>query len=386
MSAANLLIFGASARAAAFSALRAGLNPWCADLFADADLAARCSVQRIAARDYPSAFHKIAATAPAGPWMYTGGIENHRDLVWQLARERMLWGNNRRELEAVRSPHALAQALGTAGMPHPALFYEYPERVPSQGRWLIKPWDGAGGAGIHWLRDAPAKPSGGRRVYLQEFIDGDSCAAVYVATDEGTRLVGVTRQLVGDAVCHAGAFQYCGSIGPLPVTETERVAFERLGTVLARAFRLRGLFGVDCVQRDGVPFAVDVNPRYTASVEILEYALAAPLLAHHRAAFDPTADAGNPSVVLQAGRVVGKAILFARQSLTFPGAGPWMTVLRRPIDIWDLPAFADIPHAGEPIEARKPILTFFASGNSVAQCFEALKWIAVDLERWLFGV
>ncbi len=33
----HLLIFGASARAAAFSALRAGLQPWCADLFADAD-------------------------------------------------------------------------------------------------------------------------------------------------------------------------------------------------------------------------------------------------------------------------------------------------------------------------------------------------------------
>ena len=102
MSADNLLIFGASARAAAFSALRAGLNPWCADLFADADLSTRCSVQRVSARDYPQAFHKLATSAPAGPWMYTGGLENHRDLVWQLARDRMLWGNNRRELEAVR--------------------------------------------------------------------------------------------------------------------------------------------------------------------------------------------------------------------------------------------------------------------------------------------
>ena len=31
----SVVIFGASVRAAAFSALRAGLRPWCADLFAD---------------------------------------------------------------------------------------------------------------------------------------------------------------------------------------------------------------------------------------------------------------------------------------------------------------------------------------------------------------
>ena len=53
----NLLIFGASTRAAAFSALRAGLRPWCADLFGDADLVSRCPTIRMPAGDYP---HGIA--------------------------------------------------------------------------------------------------------------------------------------------------------------------------------------------------------------------------------------------------------------------------------------------------------------------------------------
>ncbi len=38
MSAERLLIVGASARAAAFSAMRAGFQPLCADRFADVDL------------------------------------------------------------------------------------------------------------------------------------------------------------------------------------------------------------------------------------------------------------------------------------------------------------------------------------------------------------
>ena len=43
----DLLIFGASCRAAAFSALRCGLRPHCADYFGDRDLAAVCSAERI---------------------------------------------------------------------------------------------------------------------------------------------------------------------------------------------------------------------------------------------------------------------------------------------------------------------------------------------------
>src|SRR5438132_11583565 len=89
----RLLIFGASTRAAAFSALRAGLRPWCADLFADRELRARCPVVRVRARDYPQGFLELAERKVHGPWMYTGGLENRRALVHRLARLRPLWGN-----------------------------------------------------------------------------------------------------------------------------------------------------------------------------------------------------------------------------------------------------------------------------------------------------
>ena len=49
----DLAILGASARAAAQSAIRAGLSPWCADLFADRDLCAMASVARCERHDYP---------------------------------------------------------------------------------------------------------------------------------------------------------------------------------------------------------------------------------------------------------------------------------------------------------------------------------------------
>src|SRR5438094_8454470 len=90
----TIIIFGGSVRAAAFSALKAGLQPWCADLFADADLQACCPTIRIPSSCYPRNFAGLLAKAPPGPWMYTGGLENHPALVKRISSDRSLWGNS----------------------------------------------------------------------------------------------------------------------------------------------------------------------------------------------------------------------------------------------------------------------------------------------------
>src|SRR5687768_13774469 len=106
----NLLIFGASARGAAFSALRAGLRPWCADLFADADLRAVCPVMRLPGR-YPDGFLDLIDVELPGPWMYTGGLENRLRLVSMMSRRRKLWGNVDEALVNARLPGEVARIL-----------------------------------------------------------------------------------------------------------------------------------------------------------------------------------------------------------------------------------------------------------------------------------
>jgi hypothetical protein len=59
--------------------------------------------------------------------------------------------------------------------------------------------------------------------------------------------------------------------------------------------------------------------------------------------------------------------------------------LQHPTDIHEVPAFADIPHSGERIEAGRPILTFFARAGSETACIDTLKLIAQELNGWLFG-
>ena len=97
----SITIVGASARAAAQSALRAGLRPFAGDLFADADLAGACPTVQVP--QYPDGLEGLLASAPAGGWMYTGALENHPDLVDRLAEMRPLWGNRGDVLRRVRA-------------------------------------------------------------------------------------------------------------------------------------------------------------------------------------------------------------------------------------------------------------------------------------------
>jgi predicted ATP-grasp superfamily ATP-dependent carboligase len=378
----NLLIFGASARAAAGSALRAGLQPWCADLFGDRDLQTRCPSIRVPAREYPDVFLELIVRELAGPWMYVGGLENHPWLIQAMAGWRRLWGNERPALNRARSPWRVAEVLERANVPFPAVRRKLGRR-DGPGQWLVKPLYGAGGVGIHFW-------TGGRQrslaydLYLQQYVEGDARAAIFVNDGRLVRLLGMTRQLVGESWLHAARFRYCGSVGPLPLSLDLERAFLRVGSALAVGCPLRGLFGVDCILRDGVPWPVEVNPRYTASVEVLEYATGVAALDLHRRVFDPTAPAVVRHPPVGQPPYVGKAILFARKSLTFPADGPWLASLAASGPVEELPAFADIPQEGEFIKASHPILTFFARAGSVADCLDTLRQIAGDLDRWLW--
>jgi predicted ATP-grasp superfamily ATP-dependent carboligase len=381
MSEPRLLLVGASVRAAAFSALRAGLDPICVDLFADLDLQARCSASRIPASQYPAALRSYARSLTAGPWMYTGALENHPSLVRAIAQERTLWGNDAGVLRKSRSPRFVFDRLQAQDLPCPRLCTN-PTQPPAERRWLLKRRRSAGGAEIRAWNPATQARHWHRGCYLQEQIDGIPAAAVYVSDGASSRLLGVTRQLVGEPWLHAAAFHYCGSVGPWKVNEPLRRALERVGQALVHGCGLRGLFGVDFIVRDGLPWPVEVNPRYTASVEVLEYAGTAAFALHGKTFGFRISDFGFRISDF----IIGKAILYARADLVFPAKGPWCATLANPGPIEWLPAFADIPAAGERIPAGRPILTFFARAATEADCLRALQETARALDRDLFPV
>lgn len=362
----DLLILGASTRAAAFSALRAGLHPFCGDLFADRDLEARCPVAAVPGKCYPEGLMDVARQAPPGPWIYTGGLENRPEIVERISLSRDLWGNPPEVLRRARDPYRVAACLQRAGLPVPALSAS-PEGIVSDGSWLAKPYRSAGGSKIHAWRGR-ALPST-TDYYFQQRVSGPACAAIYVADGKRASLIGFSEQLVGQRFLHARPFAYCGSIAPLGMGPETTAAFMRVGECLAEEFGLLGLFGVDAILHEGLPWIVEINPRYTASVELIEYASGIQLMALHRAVFVQAGPCLSPTKPPHSG-VVGKAILFAPQTLEVPDLQNWMKL---PADLHGMPQVADIPQQGSRIRRGRPILTVFCRAGGREECLEGLQ-------------
>lgn len=365
-----LAIVGASTRSAAASAVRAGFQPLAADLFADADLRRIATATRIS--PYPEGLVDWLRAMEPPVWMYTGALENYPELVDQMAWIAPLWGNPGDVLARVRSPWELASALQDAGLLFPET-RATAEGLPNDGSWLVKTYRGASGSGVReWNCDFGSENDQSTVCYQQR-IGGTPCAAVYVAADGSAQLLGVTRQLIGESWLGAHGFQYCGSIGPWPTSESGKETLVRLGNILAADFELVGLFGVDFMYNDGNVWTLEVNPRYTASVEIIERLSGVSAIQLHSAACGGVGDFATSARRLppKLTNACGKAILFAtsdgRVSQQF---AEWTLAeaLREP---W--PALGDVPPANTLIETGRPILTVFAEGATVESVEQQLR-------------
>jgi len=358
----DILIVGASTRAAAFSAVRCGLRPRCADYFADRDLAAICLVARIDPEDAASEFAAFAETQPPSAWFYTGGLENHPEWVERIARKHRLWGVDAATLRAVRDPLRVAGVLQQAKIPVPTVRLDSRD-LPRDGSWLLKPLKSGGGRGIEPLTDLNQLDSASH--YLQQRIDGPSFSALFIGDRSSACLVGVTRQWIGAL---GSPFLYRGSIGPWPIDARLASRLQSLGDRLVSAFGLVGWFGVDYVLRDGIPWLVEINPRYTASLEIHELASGRSLLAMHRRACEGTSDQdqGDPPARLDSRcpPLIAKLTLYAQQRMI----APEIAVDNEPDRPFDVKTIADVPWPGTPFECGDPVMTILAAGEDLTSC------------------
>ena len=378
---ARVLIVGGSTRAAAWSAVRAGLQPICADLFADLDT--RQVAEIVPVRDFPYSLPEDVARVQADGWFYTGGLENHPDIIERMLRPDApygsLWGTPPAALRLVRDPFWLAETLRAAGLPALEVLPES-SPPPADGTWLQKPLASAGGRAIRVWDQAAALRDFEEPHYFQRRVAGDSCSAVFRARDGQGNCLGATQQLNNLEASRASVpFAYCGSIGPIDqpgssvsLTSESRNTVTRIAKTLAGASGLYGLFGIDFVLDGDRVWVTELNPRYTASMEVLELARRPSLLAvPAESGFKRPLDSPTQADTWAKGPVefVAKAILYARHSF----AALDLTHLMHGESSWHPPHVADVSAPGTVIAAGWPICTVFATGHSPHECFRTLK-------------
>ena len=262
------------------------------------------------------------------------------------------------------------RSLRGRGFPVPETLAAPPAARRLVGQWLVKPRRSGGGHGIHPWRSGAAVPRGS---YLQKRIPGPVGSIVFLADGSRALPLGLSRQIVGEPAFGARGFRYCGSL----LAGTRHPVFEQQNDLLGAAgalaqavteqFGLIGLNGIDFIARHGVPYPIEVNPRYSASMELVERVTGLSLFQLHRAACQGELPAELPAPRIAA----GKAIVFARRDVIVGNALRWTVA-------GDV---ADVPHPGERILAGHPICTVFAGGADPAVCLERLKAAAERIYR-----
>ena len=359
---------GVSTRAAAESAARAGFDVTAIDAFGDLDQhpAVRSLVlphddgAQFTAQAAAEAVRDIAADAA----VYLSPFENHTRAIDALALGRELWGNPPNVLRRVRDPFLLAGVLRRRGFAAPLTRVDVP-REPRSKEWLVKPFRSGGGHGVRpWTPDTTVLPG----FYAQERIDGVSASIVFVAARGRAVPLGISRQLIGDAAFGASGYRYCGNVLASADDEviTERVveSLIALARNVTEQFGLIGLNGIDCLVCDEVPYAIEVNPRWCSSMELVERQYGVSIFGVHAAA---CVDGVLPDFDLSSARrirsVLGKAIVFAREDGVVDDTRAWLgdeTV-------------RDVPKPGEPLTKGQPICTVFAEAPDINACLARLK-------------
>jgi predicted ATP-grasp superfamily ATP-dependent carboligase len=241
--------------------------------------------------------------------------------------------------------------------------------VSAANHWLVKPVRSGGGNGISPWRHGRLVPRG---AYLQRFIDGPSWSAVFVASNRGAMTLGLSRQLIGDAAFGADGFRYCGSIIQCG-SDALRSRVAAMASALSGDFGLAGVNGVDFIRQDHEPVAIEVNPRWSGSMELVERAYGLAMFRIHAAACT-TGELPPPPACAAAG-AHGKAIVFARRTVTMGDTTAWLA----DADI------RDVPRTGERIVAGRPVCTVFAAAADDEGCYAGLVTKARVIDEQLAG-
>jgi predicted ATP-grasp superfamily ATP-dependent carboligase len=370
------LITGLSTRAIAESAVGGDHEVITLDYFGDRDQ--RALVENYALRrDFELPFNADALLQASRSLdfeavVYISNLENHPAVVEELVQQRRLLGNAPKVLRQVRDWLVLRAACREEGIPIPTTLLPGEENeADPMLRWLCKPVRSGGGHGIRFWDGEPLD----RDHVLQAYIEGWPASAAFVADGERGVLLGLTEQLIGQQELGVAGFCWCGNILPAGgIRHDTPAVLDSVGAMvgaLTRRFGLRGVNGIDLVIAEGPPrsaygrpqpYLVEVNPRYTASMELVEQAYGLNIFSTHLAGMD--GHLPNFSLVDRLRSrppYFGKGIVYTRRTATMPETKGWIERGRR-----------DIPFPGERIEAGHPVCTVLAEGESRAECWQHL--------------
>lgn len=292
----NIIISGFSSRALVETAAEFECKIYSFDYFGDQDLE-KYTADYFSIKNSPGSHYSIKVLFRMIKYflrkninknfyfIYTSSWDNHPELLSELESLNNLTfaANNSdviNKLCSKKGLYDLFKVIKKTALKTPEIIFDKDiikerlnkdEFLNSDKKFLLKPLKSGGGREIeliYSLKDY-SRIKGkliNDNYYFEEYIDGELYSAQFGADTRNSKLISITKQL--NALNTENAFQYGGNI-LIKADQQLRKILQETADLLTSIYGLKGINGFDFIIRNDEMYFLELNPRFTAAVELL---------------------------------------------------------------------------------------------------------------------
>lgn len=215
--------------------------------------------------------------------IYGSNWDNQPEFLYKLEEfeNLKLRGNSAAVISALNKKKSLKDLFKTAkkaGFKTPDLFSNQNKMIEFLSRenkeLIIKPYNSGGGLGTEIIKNQKkfkevfAEKKGD--FYLEEFIDGENRSCQFAADGKSAEILAFTKELKAAQVNSKmkNSFKYAGNI-LIKEDAKEIKIIKRFIQNITNKYSLQGINGIDYIKNEQGIFFIELNPRFTAAVELL---------------------------------------------------------------------------------------------------------------------
>ncbi len=341
----KLLIVANSSRMLAQLAKNNGLEAVVIDCFGDIDTRVNAldyvQVKSLALENIKTAFFSLTAKYNISHIIYGSGFERHIDSLDFFQKHLILLGNPVKVFSTIQNKVLFSTKLEALNIPYPSITEKAPD---SKEDWLIKPRRSEGGMDIS--KFTAFSNINQPHCFWQKHVDGIPMSVLFIAERKGYKIIGFHKQLI--TTIKENEFVFSGLISQPEIKQNIVQLISVWLEKLVSHFTLKGLNSLDFMLKEERCYALELNPRLSASIQLYEDKI---LLAHIMSCYSQPWDELIPDIdTYRAYQIVfADTEMLIKKNLQWPD---WVK---------------DIPQSGCIIHTGLPICSIIARGENEQQ-------------------
>ena len=268
----QIIIAAISSRAYVQAAVRAGFEVIAIDAFADVDtqLLAKKVYQcpvingQFVVNALMAILQHIDLNAQLG-FCYGAGFEAQPNLLTQIAAYLTVIGNSAQVVQNCKQPQLFFKHCDSLGMRYPETQFMRPLHTKN---WLEKAIGGSGGLHIkallplNCLQQLPQN----NQLYYQQKQNGMAISCLFLANQQYAQVLGFNEQWQSKTALFS--YRYGGAVSHIDIPQECQDNIENFVIKMTKILGLKGINSADFIWQDDQLFALELNPRLSATLDL----------------------------------------------------------------------------------------------------------------------